>query len=94
MKLFLYPITVGWMEEGGYYAECPVLQGCHVEGDTFADVMINIQDAIKTVLKSYKELGITPPRVPEVGKGFVVNESIPVVVGEKKGGKKVSGAYR
>ena len=94
MKLSLYPIMVEWMEEGGYYAECPVLQGCHVEGDTFAEVMINIQDAIKTILKSYKELGIEPPKVPEVGKSFVVNESVPIIVEEKKGGEKVPSSYR
>lgn len=46
MKTTLFPIVVECMEEGGYYAECPLLQGCHVEGDTYIEVIENIQDAI------------------------------------------------
>ena len=27
-------------EEGGYYAECPAIPGCHVEGETYEETII------------------------------------------------------
>ena len=30
-KTQLYPLVIECLAEGGYYAECPVLPGCHVE---------------------------------------------------------------
>jgi predicted RNase H-like HicB family nuclease len=56
MKIGLYPIIVECMEEGGYYAECPIIQGCHVEGDTYAEAIENLQDAIQIIIASYREL--------------------------------------
>jgi predicted RNase H-like HicB family nuclease len=44
------------MEEGGYYAECPIIQGCHVEGDTYAEAIENLQDAIQIIIAPYREL--------------------------------------
>ena len=66
MKTHLYPIILECMEEGGYYAECPILQGCHVEGETFAEALENLEDAIRVILDSYKELGKPAPTIPEI----------------------------
>jgi len=33
-------------EEGGYWAEVPALPGCITEGDTWEELMNNIEDAI------------------------------------------------
>ncbi|MEA5597767.1 type II toxin-antitoxin system HicB family antitoxin [Rivularia sp. UHCC 0363] len=33
-------------EEGGYWAEVPALPGCITEGDTWEELMANIEDAI------------------------------------------------
>lgn len=27
-------------EEGGYHAFCPILKGCHSQGDTFEDLIV------------------------------------------------------
>ena len=78
MKQYMYPITVECLEEGGYYAECPILQGCHVEGETFSEVMENIEDAIKVIIKSYRELGKEIPRVPMMEGNLIVSSSLPV----------------
>jgi predicted RNase H-like HicB family nuclease len=56
MKIGLYPVIVECMEEGGYHAECPIIQGCHVEGDTYAEAIENLQDAIQIIIASYREL--------------------------------------
>lgn len=34
-------------EEGGYWAEVPALPGCITEGDTWEELMNNLQDAIE-----------------------------------------------
>lgn len=43
-KLML-PVLIEKDEEG-YFASCPVLQGCYTQGDTYEEVLQNIQDAI------------------------------------------------
>ncbi len=35
------------MAEGGYFAECQLLQGCHAEGGTFTEAINNLQDVIR-----------------------------------------------
>ena len=78
MKTHLYPIILECMEEGGYYAECPILQGCHVEGETYAEALENLEDAIRAILDSYKELGKPAPTIPEIEGNLIVTGSIPV----------------
>ena len=48
---FHFTIIVEPCEEGGFYAECPSLPGCHVQGETYEEVLANIQDAIKLHLQ-------------------------------------------
>jgi predicted RNase H-like HicB family nuclease len=33
-------------EESGYWAEVPALRGCITEGDTWDEVILNLQEAI------------------------------------------------
>ena len=63
MKIGLYPIIVECMDEGGYYAECPLIQGCHVEGETYIEAIENLTDAIQIIIDSYRELGKPLPDV-------------------------------
>jgi predicted RNase H-like HicB family nuclease len=78
MKTLIYPVMVECMEEGGYYAECPVLPGCHVEGETYTEAIENLEDAINIFIKSYKDLGKALPDIPIVEGCVVVSSSIPV----------------
>ncbi len=54
-KFYLYPITVEPCEEGGFFASCPTLQGCHAEGDTYGEVIDNIRDVIAMRLAAEKK---------------------------------------
>jgi len=62
------PVTVEPLEEGGYYAECPILSGCHVEGNTYLEVLENLDDVIRLHIQGRMEFGdplppeLTPPR--------------------------------
>ena len=42
IKAIIHPV-----EEGGYWAEVPALPGCITEGDTWDELLINLQDAIE-----------------------------------------------
>ena len=50
----VYPVVIEPHEEGGYFAYCPLLQGCHAEGETYGEALDNIRDVIKAV--SYTHL--------------------------------------
>lgn len=52
MKEYNYTIILEREEDGGYHAFCPVLPGCHTQGDTFDEAIENIKDAIKLYLES------------------------------------------
>jgi predicted RNase H-like HicB family nuclease len=45
MNRFLFPVVIEKDEEG-YFALCPRLQGCYTQGDSYEEVLKNIQDAI------------------------------------------------
>lgn len=54
MKELTYTIILEREEDGGYHAFCPTLKGCHSQGDTYEEALVNIQDAIKLYLESLK----------------------------------------
>lgn len=41
-------------DEDGYMAYCPQLQGCYAQGDSYEEVMVNIEDAIKLHVEDRK----------------------------------------
>ncbi|MBF0615223.1 MAG: type II toxin-antitoxin system HicB family antitoxin [Nitrospirae bacterium] len=45
-----FPVIIN-KTEYGYDAHCPVLRGCHSQGDTLEDAQENIKDAIRTYLE-------------------------------------------
>jgi predicted RNase H-like HicB family nuclease len=51
----LFLVSIQPCEEGGFFATCPLLQGCHAEGESFAEAIENIQDVIKTHIAIRKE---------------------------------------
>lgn len=56
-QFYLYPIVVEPCEEGGYFASCPMLQGCHAEGETYGETIDNINDVIKAHLELREKNG-------------------------------------
>ncbi len=43
-------------EDGFYIAECPALQGCYSQGDTFEEAIENIKDVISNLLCKLRKL--------------------------------------
>ena len=52
---YSFKIIIEECEEGGYYAECPSFQGCHVEGDTYEETLSEIKSAIAGFIQDYKQ---------------------------------------
>lgn len=46
-QTLIFPVNIEPCEEGGFFADCPVLQGCHAEGETYGEVIDNISDVIR-----------------------------------------------
>ncbi len=55
VKVGIYPITIEPCEEGGFFASCPTLQGCHAEGETYGETIDNIREVIKLYLGARKK---------------------------------------
>lgn len=53
-KLHIFPIIIEPLEEGGFLASCPSLQGCRAEGETYSETIENIQDVIKAHIEARK----------------------------------------
>jgi predicted RNase H-like HicB family nuclease len=51
-KIYNYTVILEKEEDGGYHAFCPVLKGCHSQGDTFEDAIENITEAIGLYIES------------------------------------------
>jgi len=49
-----YPVVVH-KSEYGYDVHCPILPGCHSQGDTLEEALQNIKDAIITYLEMISE---------------------------------------
>ncbi|OHB40331.1 MAG: hypothetical protein A2069_05780 [Planctomycetes bacterium GWB2_41_19] len=49
-----YPVVVH-KSEYGYDVHCPILPGCHSQGDTLEESLENIKDAIHTYLTMITE---------------------------------------
>lgn len=78
-KIYLYAVVIESCEEGGYFAKCPSLQGCHAEGETYAETVKNIEDVIRAHIKIRKKKNEFIPEV-SIKKKAMVNINLPVMV--------------
>lgn len=46
-----FPVIVHEDESGGYWVQCPTLQGCYSQGDTVDAALKNIREAIELCLE-------------------------------------------
>ena len=50
-----YTVIIHQAEEGGYWAEVPVLPGCYSQGETMDEAMRNIKEAIESHLGALRD---------------------------------------
>lgn len=54
---YTFKVIIEECEEGGYYAECPAFQGCHVEGETYEETVNEIRRVVADFVDEYKKNG-------------------------------------
>lgn len=47
-----YTVVFEREADGGYHASCPVLPGCHSQGDTLDDAINNMREAMAVYIES------------------------------------------
>lgn len=52
MTTYRYTIILEREADGGFHAYCPVLKGCHSQGDSLDEAIDNIREAIEVYLES------------------------------------------
>ena len=50
MKKYLLDVVIE-KDKNGYFAYCPLIQGCYTQGETYEEALENIKDAIKLHLE-------------------------------------------
>lgn len=77
--VILYPITIETHEQGGYFASCPLFQGCHAEGSTVGKAIDNIRDVIRVHIEARKKFGESVPSV-EIPDATKLRFTLPVPI--------------
>ncbi len=67
--LMRYPVVLEREQDGGYVASVPALPGCVSQGDTRAEALANIREAIELHVEDCRDAGDPVPT--EAGKEFV-----------------------
>ncbi|HZZ61179.1 MAG TPA: type II toxin-antitoxin system HicB family antitoxin [Roseiarcus sp.] len=68
-----YTVVLEREEDGGYLVSVPALPGCVSQGDTRAQALNNIREAIELYIEDCREAGDPVPN--EAGKEFVEVEA-------------------
>jgi predicted RNase H-like HicB family nuclease len=61
-RIYNYTILLEKEEDGGYHAFCPLLKGCHSQGDTFEEALDNITEAIELYIESLRADNLPIPQ--------------------------------
>lgn len=60
-------------EDGGYSVRVPVLPGCYSQGETIAEALKNVQEAIELYIAVLKEKGEPIPEEKEHPQAIVID---------------------
>jgi predicted RNase H-like HicB family nuclease len=57
-----FTVVIEPCDEGGYFAECPALPGCHVEGESIDEVLVEMRAVAAAYIADLRDAGEpTPP---------------------------------
>ena len=63
-------------DEDGYFGSCRELPGCHTQGDTIEELMVNLREAAELYIET-----LSPSERERLGNGEVVTASLEVSLG-------------
>ncbi len=53
-QIYNYTVLLEKESDGGYHAFCPILKGCHSQGDSVEEAIENITEAIELYIESLR----------------------------------------
>lgn len=68
-----FPVVLIPQPEGGYFVQCPTLQGCYSQGETVEEALANIREAIELALE---DSGTTDQYGPEAGPLIITQVTV------------------
>jgi len=69
--IYKLPLVFEPQPEGGYTVTCPLLPELITEGDTIAEALVNVEDALVAILEAYEDLGRPlPPVLQQLALGL------------------------
>ncbi|MGH7813328.1 MAG: type II toxin-antitoxin system HicB family antitoxin [Candidatus Binataceae bacterium] len=72
MQIYDFKIFLEPDETGGYVAVCPALPGCYSQGETVAEALANVKEAIELCIEDMRERGEPIPDPSGILVGSVV----------------------
>jgi predicted RNase H-like HicB family nuclease len=60
-RTYVLPVEVENLDDGRFLAVCPILEGCHAEGDSIAEALDNVEDVARVVIELCMEKGLPLP---------------------------------
>jgi predicted RNase H-like HicB family nuclease len=73
-QIYNYTVLLEKEQDGGYHPFCPILRGCHSQGDTFEESIENITEAIEIYIESL--VADNQPTLTKICLGFPLNSSL------------------
>jgi len=65
IKTYIFPVVIEYdAEDNVYLADCPALQGCYTDGETYEEALDNIKDAVRLHIEARLSIG-DPVPLPE-----------------------------
>jgi antitoxin HicB len=61
--IYKIPLVFEPQPEGGYTVTCPILPELITEGETIADSLVNVKDALTAIIQAYEDLNRPLPPV-------------------------------
>jgi predicted RNase H-like HicB family nuclease len=60
-SVYRFTVVIEPCEEGGFFAFCPALPGCHVQGETYEETIQEMREVIKDFIEDYRADGESIP---------------------------------
>jgi predicted RNase H-like HicB family nuclease len=59
--VYRFTVVIEPCEEGGFFAFCPALPGCHVQGENYEETIQEMREVIKDFIEDYAAEGESIP---------------------------------
>ena len=70
-----FTVVIETCGEGGYFGTCPAIPGCHVQGETFEEVIGELKEAIRAMAEGRRRTRL-PLHLRVIGRRDLLPEGL------------------